>query len=109
MNYKVETSVPLTFENGKVLMPLAGQVIDLMKLDTVAEFREVLKAVAQSTIGAIATAPAAETPQQPVTGPDFSAAAEKLRQQFQELSDRADQKLAQYAQTVPNENPTSTS
>ena len=101
MPIQVESDIKLVFKDGSCFVPLQDQWVDLMKLDSIAEVRTVLVAIASETLSRSMSEPAnpAEATLlsdniEPVPdGPDLGGYAEKIRKSFQDTTDRAQDRL----------------
>lgn len=109
-SYRVEADIHVTFRDGQILVPLNGQQIDLMKLDSVAEVHTVMWSMASRELEKqmVAGRPAVSStvPMPPQEGPDLSGYAEEIRKSFQGQADKAQERLHEL--TIPaasNENP----
>ena len=105
MEYKTTGSIPATFENGKVMVTVSGNQLDLMAVPTMDDMRVILSAVSMEAMAAAMaiamTPPAPEDPSQvdmPAV-PDISIEgyADQIRQSFQDQATKSQERLQELA------------
>lgn len=92
--YRIETDVHFTFENGQILCKINGQTIDLMKLDTVQEVRVAFFGMATEALGNMVSASHTannadllkSSPELSLT--DVQQLGETFQQQYNEAKDK---------------------
>ena len=101
MTCRVEATVPILFEDGRVVVNVNGQDLDLMKLDTAQEMKTALWAIASDQMFRMASV----QPEPPAKldavqmGTDLSGDyADQIRKSFQDQADQAQERLRKLTQ-----------
>lgn len=97
MQYETEGSIPAVFKNGRVLVEVAGNTLDLMEVPSMEDMRVVLTALTVDAVTKSLTT-GIQPPKTPVEqkidqGPDLEGYADKIRQSFQEQVDKSQERL----------------